>query len=134
MQIRREKPDFSENILAEFDCLNLSNFYERAKKELVDFLDIFNLGPDDFIDYDLLEPDGEHPKKIMFQEICFMSRINNENVRKYQKFLHKRIRDIETIIDKHFKLIKPSLIQELKDDFERERKRKKKEGHEGTLK
>ena len=47
MQARRERPDYSENIYSEFDCENLSNFYDRAKKELNDFKDLFNLEPNE---------------------------------------------------------------------------------------
>lgn len=47
--------------------------------------------------------------------------------------LAKRIEDIEQVIDKHFVLIKPNLIQQLKDKFEKERKRKEKAGMMLTL-
>ena len=30
---RMKRPDYSENIYQEFSCENLSNFYERCKKE-----------------------------------------------------------------------------------------------------
>lgn len=66
MQARRERPDYSENIYNEFDCENLSNFYDRAKKELTDFRDLFNLEPNEEIDEELLNPDSNHPMRIVF--------------------------------------------------------------------
>jgi len=40
-QKRLDRPDYSDNIIEEFSCDNLSNFYERCKRELEDFWDIF---------------------------------------------------------------------------------------------
>lgn len=45
----------------------------------------------------------------------------------------KRIKDIENTIDHHFNLIKHTLKNDHKDFFDRERKRKKKAGIEGSL-
>ena len=52
----------------------------------------------------------------------------------YQEFLIERIHDIELIIDKYFKMLQPTLIKKMKESFERDRNRRKKEGKEGTLK
>jgi hypothetical protein len=38
---RQSRPDYSENIIQEFNTENLSNFYERSKRELNDFWGIF---------------------------------------------------------------------------------------------
>lgn len=38
---RMQRPDYSENFIYELNCENLANFYQRSKKELVDFWDIF---------------------------------------------------------------------------------------------
>jgi hypothetical protein len=38
---RFERPDYSDNIIGEMNAENLSNFYERSKRELEDFWDIF---------------------------------------------------------------------------------------------
>jgi hypothetical protein len=58
---RRERLDFSENILFDLDCANLNNFYRRSKKELIEFLDLLNLGPFDEITDDLLDPNQKSP-------------------------------------------------------------------------
>lgn len=87
MEARRDRPDYSENIFNEFNCENLSNFYERAKQELADFRDIFNLDPNEVIGQELLDPESTSPMRTVFQEICFMSRITSDQVEKYQKFL-----------------------------------------------
>jgi len=42
MKKKMERYDYSDNILTEVNCQNLSNFYERSKKELEDFRDLFN--------------------------------------------------------------------------------------------
>jgi len=148
LKARRERPDYSENILKEMNTENLSNFYERSKKELADFRDIFNLEPDQEIGDELLDPkidpkspdpkDKEKEKekeamRTVFLEICFMSRITAEQVQRYQKFLMKRVKDIEAVVHVHFELIKDTLIQQKKEQFDRDRKKKKKEGKEGTL-
>ena len=52
--------------------------------------------------------------RIVFEEICFVNRVTIEQVLKYQRFLFKRICDIESTIDKHFDLIKDTLIEEIK--------------------
>ena len=148
LKARRERPDYSENILKEMNTENLSNFYERSKKELADFRDIFNLEPNHEIGDELLDPkidpkspdpkDKEKEKekeamRTVFLEICFMSRITAEQVQRYQKFLMKRVKDIEAVVHAHFELIKDTLIQQKKEQFDRDRKKKKKEGKEGTL-
>lgn len=66
MQARKERHDYSENIYNEFDCENLSNFYDRAKKELTGFRDLFNLESHEEIDDELLDPDSNHPMRIVF--------------------------------------------------------------------
>ena len=42
MKKKMERYDYSDNILTEVNCQNLSNFFERSKKELEDFRDLFN--------------------------------------------------------------------------------------------
>jgi hypothetical protein len=48
--------------------------------------------------------------------------------------LIQRIKDIEIIIDKYFNLLIPTLIKKMKEGFDKDRNRRKKEGKEGTLK
>lgn len=50
LELRKRRPDYSENILKELNALNLSNFYERSIKELADFKDIFNVEPHEDMD------------------------------------------------------------------------------------
>jgi len=38
---RKTRLDYSENIIEEIDCENLSNLYERSKKEYRDFVELF---------------------------------------------------------------------------------------------
>jgi len=66
LEARKNSADYSENILIELNCEYLSLLYMRAKKDIFDFLDIFNLERTDIIDSSLLQPDGDHPMKIVF--------------------------------------------------------------------
>ncbi len=47
--MRKERPDYSENIFAEFNAQYLQYLYQRSKKEFVDFLDLFNLDANNVI-------------------------------------------------------------------------------------
>ena len=96
----------------------------------LDFLDLFDLERNhrETIDSRLLKADGRHPNKTIFQEICFLSRLTSEMVQKYQKFLTKRIKDIEKVIESHFALIQDELILLKKEGFDNEVKRRQKEG------
>ena len=42
--------------------------------------------------------------------------------------------DVETIIDKYFTLLNPTIIKTMKKGFERDANKRKKENKEGTLK
>ena len=101
--------DYSEDMLVELNTLNLSHFYERSKRELDDFRDLFHqtkkIGPD------LTDPSSTSPMRVIFEELCYLMRVTSDQVLVYQDALEKRIRDIEAIIDSHFNLIKPTLIQ-----------------------
>lgn len=78
IELRKRRPDYSENILKELNALNLSNFYERSIKELVDFKDIFNIEAHEDME-PLFQPVGpdqeESPLQKSFREICYMSRL-----------------------------------------------------------
>ena len=56
------RADYSENICNEFNVNYLQKFHQRSKKELVDYLDLFNLTPSNKIDDDLMEPDNTSKK------------------------------------------------------------------------
>lgn len=62
-----------------------------------------------------------------------MSRITAEQVQRYQRFLMQRKKDIELVINEHFDQIKDTLIEQMKEQFDRERKKKRKEGKEDAL-
>jgi len=73
---RKERSDYSENMIRELNIENLDNLYKRSIRELEDFLDLFNLEKNELINSDLLDPSGVHEKKIVFTEICFLNRIS----------------------------------------------------------
>lgn len=73
-----EKYDYSENILCEFNPVNLANLYERSIQELEDFVDLFNM--EEIIDDALFEGDSTHKMYVVFQEVCFLNRISDKQV------------------------------------------------------
>lgn len=83
MELRKRRPDYSENILKELNALNLSNFYERSIKELADFKDIFNVDAHEDMDA-LFQPVGPDQEETLmqkqFREICYMSRLTADQV------------------------------------------------------
>ena len=72
---RKSRPDFSENIIEELNCEYLGMLYKRSLRDKSDFLDIFNLDYTDVINASLLSPEGNHPMRTVFMEICFINRI-----------------------------------------------------------
>jgi len=70
---KADKPDYSDNILNELSPENLSNFYERAKRELDEFRGLFHI--DKEIGPELTDPSSEHPRRVAFQEICYLNKI-----------------------------------------------------------
>ena len=72
---KRERADYSENILAELNMEYLGKFYERAKKELNDYLDVFALTTNDMITVELLDPNNTSKMAELFLEVCYVSRI-----------------------------------------------------------
>lgn len=91
------RPDYSDNIIKEFTASNLSNFYERSRRELEDFLDIFQL--EGLIDEAILSPLSDSPYRILFLETLYHHRISVEQCMDYQAFLVRRIDLIEKQID-----------------------------------
>lgn len=129
---RMERADYSENVYQEFSTENLSNFYERSKREIKDFWELFQ--QDKLLGGELLCPDSVSPYKTLFLETLYTIRISVEDCVAYQDFLITRVSDIELIIDKYFTLLQPTLIKKMKESFDKDRNRRKKEGKEGTLK
>lgn len=109
---------------------NLSNFYERCKRELEDFWDVFQT--DEEIRIDIIDEDYNTPFKTLFLETLYTYRISTDQFFEYQDFLAKRIEDVEEVIDKYFTLLIPTIIKKMKAGFERDRNRRKKENKEGT--
>lgn len=52
----------------------------------------------------------------------------------YQKFLLDRINDLETVIDRYMNLLKTTLVEKMKNGFEKDRRKRKLENKEGSLK
>ena len=97
-----------------------------------DFWEIFQINHE--IGDELLSPESKSPYRTLFLESLYTYRISAEECVDYQTFLLQRIKDIEEIIDKYFDLIIPTLIKKMKDGFERDRNRRKKDNKEGSLK
>ena len=74
-QKKLKRADYSDNILSELSCENLSNFYQRCKRERQDFWEIFRwegeIGPE------LLTDDFEEfvDHRTLFLETLYTYRI-----------------------------------------------------------
>lgn len=117
IQKRMSQLDFSDNILMEFNMISLSNFYERAVRELEDFFHVFNLH--EGLTDEVLKGDDESFCRTHFLENLYMSHLTQEQVVKYVNILKKRIKDIERVIDRHFKMIHEYIIKDVVDVFEK---------------
>ena len=53
--------------------------------------------------------------RIIFEEICFVSKVQPEDVIKYLQFLEDRVDEVENVIDHHFDLIRQHLIDSKRD-------------------
>lgn len=71
------------------DPQNLSNFYERAKRELDDFYGLFHWSEE--IGPELTDPSSDHPMRVIFEETCYLNKITTTQVLDYQYLLKKRI-------------------------------------------
>lgn len=81
----------------------------------------------------MIDLDSESQLRVNFLELCYINHITQDQVLRFQKILMKRIKDIEHVIDKHFKMIQVNIINDVKEIYERERKKRKKEGIELTI-
>lgn len=118
-----ERPCYSDNIYTELRIKGLSIFYQKAKSELHDFRRLFKMRnyKDEILATTAPLNDNE-PKsdiRIHFEEMCYVSKLKNSEVKKYLHFLKRRIRDVEMVIDSHFELIKKPIRQSKIDKFER---------------
>ena len=98
--------------------------YNRSLRDQSDMLDVFNLECNDVIDESLLSPEGTHHMRTVFMEICFINRIQSTLVHKFYKYLVKRTKDIEKVINNHFNMIKEPLIAKKKQEFENIKKKR----------
>lgn len=135
---KKQRNDYADNILEELSCENLSNFYERSKKELQDFRDLFNLKPNEEISSISASKKGDefgdnkhtcdHEEKEckkmfqVFQEICYLMRMKPHEVITYEAFLVRRQKEIEKVISSHFRLLADCFKAKLKKKFEKEAK------------
>ena len=121
-----EKPYIAENIYIEMSITSLKMFYQKAQSELHDLFKLFNIR-----NYEeelkastplINSKIKKHDIRIHFEELCYMSKLNNQEVRDYINFLKQRIRDIEAAIDTHFEMIKKVIRQDKINKLERQMK------------
>lgn len=111
---------------------SLSNIYERANRDLTDFWELYQYNYE--IPENLLDPDNHSPYKDLFLETCYTYRISVDDAFTYQKFLKDRIKDIEAVVDRYMNLLKTTLVDKMKSGFEKDRRKRKLENKEGSLK
>lgn len=74
--MRLARKDYSENILKEFNTENLSNFYDRCKRELTDFWELFQY--DQEIYKEDLKDSNKDPFSVLFKETLYQYRITTD--------------------------------------------------------
>ena len=74
--MRLARKDYSENILKEFNTENLSNFYDRCKRELTDFWELFQY--DQEIYREDLKDSNKDPFSVLFKETLYQYRITTD--------------------------------------------------------
>lgn len=103
-------PYISDNIYLDLNIDNLIQMYEKARKELDDINKFFNIRSQRDSKLVLLPPVNRRAKKhelrILFEELCFTSKLNYQDVSSFLKMLDDRVKEIESAIDHHFDLIK----------------------------
>lgn len=111
IQMRESRFDYSDNFYKELNIISLSFIYEASLKDLEDFKDLFkiNHGTERFIFESHIGKKVDKKVHILrenFLELCYMSNINEEDVKEYEQLLDKRVMTIRNVIDDHFELIK----------------------------
>lgn len=118
-----ERPCYSENIFVELDIINLTRFYQKSQSELHDLRRLFKIK--DLEDEIVATTPPLNNKvvkadlRVHFEELCYMSKLTNAEVKKYIKYLRDRIKSIEDTIDSHFEMIKKSIFLDKKERLER---------------
>lgn len=94
----------------EFNITGLKQFYQKAQTELHDIRKLFKIRSLNDEIMATTPPLNKKVKKpsirIHFEELCYLSKLSNQEVKQYFNFLKRRILEIETTIDKHFKMIR----------------------------
>ena len=126
---RDSRQGYSTNIIEELDMENLRGFYMRSKRDQLDFWAFFGIN-ESTKEY-IFELDNNREviglqtkkwSKILerFEEHCEENKVHTQDVYKYDCLLLERIRDIETVIDAHFFLIKEVIEEEKLEKRERD--------------
>lgn len=106
---------------------NLIYMYEKAKKEESDTKAFFNIRSKTDKRQILTPPINRRVKKhelrIVFEELCFTTKLTFNEVNEYLTILEKRVSDIEEVIDHHFNLIKQTIYQNKADKIEKQNKK-----------
>jgi len=100
---------------------NLSAFHMRAHRELLDFYAFFGINESTrpYI-FPIEKPLKAHKLRRAFEEHCRDSAIRPEQVEEYEELLLKRKRDVEAVIDDHFKQIREVIEDEKLEKRERD--------------
>jgi hypothetical protein len=96
------EPNASDNIYSEVNISYLIKFYKRAKKDIEESWKFFNITEDNYktiITPVISKYAKKDPLRITFEEICYVNKITDEDVKQYLYYLEQRIDEIEEIID-----------------------------------
>ena len=98
-----ERPFYSWNLYTEFNITGLQMFYQKAQSELHDLRRLFminDLKDEIAATTPPLNKRVQKPEiRVQFEELCYLSKLTNNEVKQYFNFLKKRILDIEKTID-----------------------------------
>lgn len=102
---------FAENFYMELNMHSLNSFYQRAQRDLLEFLAYFCINRhSEKLLFGKDERDEEHYLLEKFRLRCFFNGLHSKDVLAYWQELLRRKNDIEMVIDRHFELIKDDIL------------------------
>lgn len=107
------KPNASDNIYSELNISYLIKFYKRAKRDLQEIEQFFNISEETRAQ--VLTPlVSKYAKKedlrVIFEELSYVNKVHEIEIKWYLGLLEERIEDIEFAIDSHLDTVKDSII------------------------
>lgn len=109
---RLDDNGFAENFFLELNMLSLNSFYQRAQRDLLEFLAYFRINRR--TEKIFFGKDDRYHENYLLEEFrlrCFFNGLHSKDVLAYWSELLRRKTDIEKVIDGHFEMIKDSILK-----------------------